>query len=154
MIRFVIVIYLRLRAALCCVSAVIHLIGEQGHEERKAAGVAGARLSTVESLRGITSTRFPLPINQRLSHFIVLLCTLDFSHKKKDKWTVTSQQQTLCGAYMEQALHQLVLFLPTFCTALCQLDNHSHVTCRQDGLHTLDQLVKQPRELTEEKERD
>lgn len=44
------VLYLGLCAALCCLRLVIHLIGEQGHEEGEAAGVAGARLSAVEGL--------------------------------------------------------------------------------------------------------
>lgn len=50
------VIYLCLRAALCCFSLVVHLIGEQGHEKREAAGVTGAGLSAVERLEGIIST--------------------------------------------------------------------------------------------------
>lgn len=61
---------------------VIHLIGEQGHEEREAADVSRAGLSTVERLGGSTSTGFPLPINQTPSTFIMLLCTFDFSHKE------------------------------------------------------------------------
>lgn len=48
---------------------------------------------------------------------------------------------------MEQALHQLFLPLLTFRAALCQLDDHSHVTCCQDGLQTLEQLIKQLLEL-------
>lgn len=52
---------------------------------------------------------------------------------------------------MEKALHYIVLLLSTFCTALCQLDNHTHVTCSQDGLHTLNQLIEQTEELQTEK---
>lgn len=48
---------------------------------------------------------------------------------------------------MEKALHHLALFLSTLCAALSQLDDHTHVTCSQDGLHALDQLIKQPQEL-------
>lgn len=43
-------LYLGLYGALCCLRLVIHFIGEQGHEERQAAGVAGARLGAVERL--------------------------------------------------------------------------------------------------------
>lgn len=140
---------------------VIHLIGEQGHEEREAADVSRAGLSTVERLGGDTSTGFPLPINHTLSSFIVLLRTFDFSRKEgeinrnkrycyidlRPMWTVTSQLQTPFDTYTQEALHQVFLFLFTLCTAFCQLDNHTHVTCGQDGLHALDQLIKQPQEL-------
>lgn len=44
------VFYLSLSVALCCLRMVVHLVGEQGHEEREAAGVTGARLSAVERL--------------------------------------------------------------------------------------------------------
>lgn len=44
------VLYLGLCGALCRLRLVVHLIGEQGHEERQATGVAGARLSAVERL--------------------------------------------------------------------------------------------------------
>lgn len=81
MTSLLIVVYLCLCAALCCFTVVIHLIGEQGHEERKAAGVAGAGLSTVERLGGITLTGFPLCMNHTLSSFFVQSCTFDFSHK-------------------------------------------------------------------------
>lgn len=54
---------------------------------------------------------------------------------------------TVLLQYPEEALHQLFLLLLAFCTALCQLDDHSHVTCREDGLHALDQLVEQLQEL-------
>lgn len=49
------VLYLGLCAALCCLRLVIHLIGEQGHEEGEAAGVAGARLRAVERLQALLS---------------------------------------------------------------------------------------------------
>ena len=91
------------------------------------------------------------------------LCTFDSSRKEgetnENKGAVTVIYDP-CGplrlnykqpfdAYMEQALHQLVLFLSALCTALSQLDDHTHVTRGQDGLHTLDQLIEQPRELKE-----
>lgn len=57
-------IYLRFSAALCCVSVVVHLIGEQGHEERQTSDVSGARLSTVEGLEAVT----PLIRHQTLCH--------------------------------------------------------------------------------------
>lgn len=60
LVRF---IYLRLCAALCCVRVVVHLVGEQGHEEREAADVPRSRLSTVERLRVNRSTRFLLLLN-------------------------------------------------------------------------------------------
>lgn len=50
-------------------------------------------------------------------------------------------------SYPEEALHQLVLPLLALSAALRQLDDHSHVTRRQDGLHALDQLVEQLWEL-------
>lgn len=57
-------------------------------------------------------------------------------------------------AYVEQTLHQLLLLLLTFRTALRQLDDHSHVPRCQDGLQTLEQLIKQPQELQRERQRD
>lgn len=62
--------YLGLCAALCCLRLVVHLVGEKGHEEREAAGVAGARLSAVERLGGITPTSFPLATSQAPSSSI------------------------------------------------------------------------------------
>lgn len=71
MTRLLPAVYLRLRAALCCVTVVVHLIGEQGHEEREAAGVSGAGLGAVERLGGNTAAELPLVINQTISSFIV-----------------------------------------------------------------------------------
>lgn len=75
------VVYLRLCVALCCVRVVVHLIGEQGHEEREAADVSGARLSAVERLGGRTTEGVSLPTNQnvKLLHCAVLYTC---SHKK------------------------------------------------------------------------
>lgn len=108
---------------------VIHLIGEQGHEERKTSGVSRAGLSTVEGLEGITSSELKL------------------GFKTMALFPLCSFLSTRLDAYMEQALHQLLLPLLTFRAALCQLDDHSHVTCSQDGLQTLEQLIKQLLEL-------
>lgn len=51
-IRHFWIVYLCLDVALCCLRVVIHLIGDQRHEERETADVAGAGLSAVERLRG------------------------------------------------------------------------------------------------------
>lgn len=77
------VVYLRLCVALCCVRVVVHLIGEQGHEEREAADVSGAGLSAVERLEGHTTAGVSLPTNQTLSCFTVLFCTLAVIKKEK-----------------------------------------------------------------------
>lgn len=61
-----ILIYLCFGAALCCIGVVVHIIGEQGHEERKTFDMSRARLSTVEGLERTTS----LVMNQTLSSLI------------------------------------------------------------------------------------
>lgn len=136
-----ILIYLCFGAALCCIGVVVHLIGEQGHEERKTFDVSRARLSTVEGLEGATYS----VMNQTLSSLIAHRNACQ-SHLKQRLY-FHSFSTMLLDAYMEQALHQLFLPLLTFRTALCQLDDHSHVTCCQDGLQTLQQLIKQLPEL-------
>ncbi len=70
-----------------------------------------------------------------------MLFTSDFSHKggetnRRRRFVLLIK--TVCGkldhkktmfeAYMQEALHHLFLFLLAFCTALCQLDDHTHVT--------------------------
>lgn len=49
-------LYLCRYAALCSLRVVVHIIGEQGHEEREAADMSRAGLSTVESLGEHNST--------------------------------------------------------------------------------------------------
>lgn len=44
------VVYLCVYLALCGVRVVVHLVGEQRHEERQAGDASGARLGAVEGL--------------------------------------------------------------------------------------------------------
>lgn len=74
--------YLHVYAALCCVRVVIHLVGEQGHEERKAAGVSRAGLCAVESLRKHNNMK---SINYPLSSFIVVCQPCSVSVVKTEK---------------------------------------------------------------------
>lgn len=63
-------VYLRAYVALCGVRVIVHLIGEQRHEEREAGNVSRARLSAVESLGGNTSTGLHYP---QIKHEVVVM---------------------------------------------------------------------------------
>lgn len=66
------------------------------------------------------------------------------SHGPKPKKHVPRND---AGTHTEKTLHHLVLLLSALCAAFRQLHDHAHVTCSQDGLHSLDELVEQPEEL-------
>lgn len=105
MIRLVWVGYLWMWVALCCVSVVVHLIGEQGHEERETGDVARARLSTVERLGGNISTGHPsITASHKIStitidcntdrltrrrHCIISSCLSSLSAQLSASWTIT-----------------------------------------------------------------